>query len=57
MKKYKVECQELVTFEIEAESKEEAEEKALIKITEKCLYDADGFDWCISAYESEVEVK
>lgn len=49
--KFKVECQELVTFEIEADSKEEAEQIALGKIWDKCTYDADSFDWGISAYE------
>ena len=49
--KFRVECQELVTFEIEAESQEEAESIAGIKIIEKCLYDADSFDWSISAYK------
>lgn len=49
--KFRVECQELVTFEIEAESQEEAERIAGEKIIEKCLYDADSFDWSISAYK------
>lgn len=53
MAKFKVECQELVTFEIEADTAEEAELIANNKIIEKCVYDADSFDWIISAYPAE----
>lgn len=48
---YKVECQTLVTLEIEAESQEEAEGQALNELTERSIM--DEFDWCISAYLSE----
>jgi len=51
MSEYTVECQALIELKIQAESKEEAEEIAGVRIIEKCLYDADSIDWSISAYE------
>lgn len=48
--KFNVECQELVVLVIEADTAEEAEEIAGVNIIEKCLYNADSFDWAISAY-------
>lgn len=48
--KYKVYCQELVIFDIEADSVEQAEQIASVSIIEKCLNDADSFDWSIDAY-------
>lgn len=51
--KFTVECQELVRFEIEADTKEDAEKIAGEMIIEKCLNDADSFDWAINAYEKE----
>jgi hypothetical protein len=51
MSKYKVECQTLITYEIEAEDEYEAQEKAFEKVMNDCMYEADGIDWSISAYE------
>ena len=51
--KYKVECQALETFEIEAESLEQAEQIAGVSIIEKCLYNADSIDWGV--FGSEVK--
>ncbi len=51
--KYIVECQALETFEIEADSREEAERLALLEIT--LGKDTLDIDWCISAYEQRSE--
>ncbi len=55
MPKYIVECQTLVRLEIEADTKELAEQIAPYSLNEKCLYYTDSFDWCISAHEQRSE--
>jgi len=47
--KFIVECLELVKFEIEADSEEQAERIAGEQIIEKCLNDVNSFDWSIYA--------
>jgi len=46
--KYKVQCQTLVEFEIEADTLDQAEEIARVNIIAKCLYDADSINWLVS---------
>jgi len=51
--KYKVECQVLVTYEVEAESEEDAISEGNWKLMEDCL--ANNIDWAI--YANKMEVK
>jgi hypothetical protein len=53
--KYKVQCQVMFEYEVEAGSEREAEDKGLDLAINECMYEADGIDFCVSAHKQDGE--
>lgn len=49
---YVIKCQANIVYKIEADSEEEAKDKANTKVLEECMYEADGIGWDIDIINS-----
>lgn len=51
--KYKVQCQVLLEYEVEAESEQQAEEIGLDKAIDACMYETDGIDFNVTVEQKD----